>query len=196
MDQVQSPPPIRQNQVSDHSSMPIMFPPPSPHLHHYGHRLHRCETNFLFLLSFLLLEQCVWSVSSLQSVYGTDDDDDSQQQLQKSNDVESNSSASVSERFRYRRTGSKNSIFDRVWGKEMELKGISMGSGEGVDARLKGISMGNGGGVEAIVGTLLASMSGRRPDPVVLVEEIELKEWVAQLEPGCTHYLHFAAAWW
>ncbi|KAI3758754.1 hypothetical protein L6452_06326 [Arctium lappa] len=58
-----------------------------------------------------------------------------QQQLQKSNDVESDLSTSVSERFRwsYRRNGSKNSSSDRVWGKEME-------------ARLKGISMGNGGG--------------------------------------------------
>ncbi|KAI3714522.1 hypothetical protein L6452_21478 [Arctium lappa] len=96
-----------------------------------------------------------------------------QHQLQKSNDAESDSSASVSERFRwtYRRTGSKNSSSGRVWGKEME-------------ARLKGISMGSGGGGEAVVGTLSASASGRRPDPIVLVEEIEPKEWVAQVEPG------------
>ncbi|KAJ9538422.1 hypothetical protein OSB04_031155 [Centaurea solstitialis] len=97
----------------------------------------------------------------------------SQHQLHnKSSDAESDSpAASVSERFRrpYQRTGSKNSSSGRVWGKEME-------------ARLKGISMGSGG--EAVVGTLSASASGRRPDPVVLVEEIEPKEWVAQVEPG------------
>ncbi|KAI3775606.1 hypothetical protein L1987_50186 [Smallanthus sonchifolius] len=86
-----------------------------------------------------------------------------QQQLQRSNDVES-------ERFRwsYRRTGSKNSSSGRVWGKEME-------------ARLKGISMGGG---EAAAGTLSASGSGRRYEPIVLIEEVEPKEWVAQVEPG------------
>lgn len=96
-----------------------------------------------------------------------------QQQLQKSNDVESDLSTSVSERFRwsYRRNGSKNSSSGRVWGKEME-------------ARLKGISMGSGGGGDVSVGTLSASASGRRPDPIVLEEENEPKEWVAQVEPG------------
>ncbi|KAI3790007.1 hypothetical protein L2E82_02816 [Cichorium intybus] len=96
-----------------------------------------------------------------------------QQLLQKSNDAESDSSASVSEKFRcsYRRSGSKNSSSGRVWGKEME-------------ARLKGISMGSGGGGEAAGATLSASASGRRTEPVVLVEEIEPKEWVAQVEPG------------
>ncbi|KAM0026657.1 putative brevis radix (BRX) domain, protein BREVIS RADIX [Helianthus debilis subsp. tardiflorus] len=83
-----------------------------------------------------------------------------QQQLQKRNgDVES-------ERFRwsYRRSGSKNSSSGRVWGKEME-------------ARLKGISMGGGD-------VLCTSASGRRQVPVVLEEEKEPKEWVAQVEPG------------
>ncbi|KAI3742124.1 hypothetical protein L1987_59804 [Smallanthus sonchifolius] len=96
-----------------------------------------------------------------------------QQQLQKSNDVESDLSTSVSERFRwsYRRNGSKNSSSGRVWGKEME-------------ARLKGISMGSGGVGDVSVGTLSASASGRRPDPIVLEEENEPKEWVAQVEPG------------
>ncbi|KAL4589448.1 hypothetical protein LXL04_002355 [Taraxacum kok-saghyz] len=96
-----------------------------------------------------------------------------QQLLQKSNDAESDSSASVTDRFRrsYRRTGSKNSSSGRVWGKEME-------------ARLKGISMGSSGGCEAAGGKLLASESGRREEPIVLVEEIEPKEWVAQVEPG------------
>ncbi|XP_076896754.1 protein Brevis radix-like 4 [Bidens hawaiensis] len=89
-----------------------------------------------------------------------------QQQLQKSNEPESDLSTSVSERFRwpYKRNGSKNSSSGRVWGKEME-------------ARLKGISM--GGDV-----SLSASASGRRPDPIVLEEENEPKEWVAQVEPG------------
>lgn len=91
-----------------------------------------------------------------------------QQQLHKSNDAEPEAS---SERFRrtYQRTGSKNSSSGRVWGKEME-------------ARLKGISMGGGG--EAVGGTLSATASGRRYDPIVLVEEVEPKEWVAQVEPG------------
>ncbi|KAK9055589.1 hypothetical protein SSX86_026673 [Deinandra increscens subsp. villosa] len=95
-----------------------------------------------------------------------------QQQLQKSKDVESELSASVSDRFRwsYRRNGSKNSSSGRVWGKEME-------------ARLKGISMGSVGG-DVSVGTLSASASGRRPDPIVLEEENEPIEWVAQVEPG------------
>ncbi|KAM0000963.1 putative brevis radix (BRX) domain, transcription factor BREVIS RADIX domain-containing protein [Helianthus debilis subsp. tardiflorus] len=93
-----------------------------------------------------------------------------QQQVQKSNEMESDLSTSVSERFRWshRRNGSKNSSSGRVWGKEME-------------ARLKGISMGGGDGS---VGTLSASASGRRPDPIVLEEENEPKEWVAQVEPG------------
>ncbi|CAH1432053.1 unnamed protein product [Lactuca virosa] len=96
-----------------------------------------------------------------------------QQQLQKSNDVQSDLSTSVSERFRwsYRRNGSKNSSSGRVWGKELE-------------ARLKGISVGSGGGGDVSVGTLSASASGRRPDPIVLEEESEPKEWVAQVEPG------------
>ncbi|KAK2975958.1 hypothetical protein RJ640_012989 [Escallonia rubra] len=78
--------------------------------------------------------------------------------------------ASVSERFRwsYRRTGSSNSstAAGRVWGKEME-------------ARLKGISSGEGTPAPPS-----AAASGRRADPVVLVEESEPKEWVAQVEPG------------
>lgn len=80
-------------------------------------------------------------------------------------------SASGSERFRwsYRRTGSSNSssaATGRVWGKEME-------------ARLKGISSGEG-----TPASVLLSASGRRAEPVVLVEENEPKEWVAQVEPG------------
>ncbi|KAK9059717.1 hypothetical protein SSX86_020421 [Deinandra increscens subsp. villosa] len=93
-----------------------------------------------------------------------------QQRLRNSNDVEPDLSMSASESFRwpYRRTGSKNSTSGRVWGKEME-------------ARLKGISVGGG---DVAVGTLSASASGRRPDPIVLEEEKEPKEWVAQVEPG------------
>ncbi|KAA8534795.1 hypothetical protein F0562_029763 [Nyssa sinensis] len=77
-------------------------------------------------------------------------------------------SASASERFRwsYRRTGSSNSSSTTLkpWGKEME-------------ARLKGISSGEGTPASA-------SASGRRVERVVLVEENEPKEWVAQVEPG------------
>lgn len=97
-----------------------------------------------------------------------------QNQVQKTTDVDkvesSDLSTSVSERFRwpYKRSGSKNSSSGRVWGKEME-------------ARLKGMSMGSG---DVSVGTLSASASGRRPDPIVLEEENEPKEWVAQVEPG------------
>lgn len=78
---------------------------------------------------------------------------------------EQESQAESTERLRklYKRTGSKNSSSGRVWGKEME-------------ARLKGISVGDG--------MLSASASGRRCEPIVLVEEIEPKEWVAQVEPG------------
>ncbi|KAJ4708815.1 Protein Brevis radix-like [Melia azedarach] len=70
-----------------------------------------------------------------------------------------------SDRFRwsYRRTGSSSSTTPRTWGKEME-------------ARLKGISSGEA--------TPIKSVSGRRVDPVVLIEENEPKEWVAQVEPG------------
>lgn len=67
---------------------------------------------------------------------------------------------SVSGRFfcGYQRTGNST---PRVWGKEME-------------ARLKGISSG---------GSTPASVSGRT-ESVVFMEEDELKEWVAQVEPG------------
>ncbi|KAK6914713.1 Brevis radix (BRX) domain [Dillenia turbinata] len=70
--------------------------------------------------------------------------------------------ASQSERFHYsyRRTGSSNST-PRLWGKEMET-------------RLKGLSSGEG---------TPASVSGRA-ESVVLMEEDEPKEWVAQVEPG------------
>ncbi|XP_071721467.1 protein Brevis radix-like 4 [Rutidosis leptorrhynchoides] len=91
------------------------------------------------------------------------------QHVHKNNEVDSSDlSTSVSDRFKwsYRRTGSKNSSSGRVWGKEME-------------ARLKGISSG-----DVSVGSLSASASGRRPDPIVLEEENEPKEWVAQVEPG------------
>lgn len=44
-----------------------------------------------------------------------------------------------------------------------------------MEARLKGISSGEG---------TPNSLSGRRVDPVVYVEENEPKEWVAQVEPG------------
>lgn len=69
-----------------------------------------------------------------------------------------------SDRFKwaYKRTGSLSSTKTRTWGKEME-------------ARLKGISSGEG---------TPNSLSGRRVDPVVYVEENEPKEWVAQVEPG------------
>ncbi|XP_076955420.1 protein Brevis radix-like 4 [Bidens hawaiensis] len=92
-----------------------------------------------------------------------------QQRLQKSNEPEPDLSTSVSDRFRwpYKRNGSKNSSSGRAWGKEME-------------ARLKGISVGG----DVSLGTLSASASGRRPDPIVLEEENEPKEWVAQVEPG------------
>lgn len=86
---------------------------------------------------------------------------------------------SVSEKFKpawqYRRTASTNSSASSTprWGKEME-------------ARLKGLSVGKGVGEEVVVSpaAMLASASGRRVDPVVLVEESEPKEWVAQVEPG------------
>ncbi|GKB10372.1 Brevis radix-like protein 4 [Tanacetum coccineum] len=94
-----------------------------------------------------------------------------QQRLQKINtDTESESPMSVSEKFRWslRRSGSKNSSSGRVWGKEME-------------ARLKGISVGSD---MAVTEMLSASASGRKCDPIVLMEEVEPKEWVAQVEPG------------
>lgn len=69
-------------------------------------------------------------------------------------------------RWSYRRTTSSNSSSGRVWGKEME-------------ARLKGISSG-----EATAASTLFSASGRRIETVVLEEEKEPKEWVAQVEPG------------
>ncbi|KAL3625356.1 hypothetical protein CASFOL_030810 [Castilleja foliolosa] len=70
-----------------------------------------------------------------------------------------------SDRFRwsYRRTGSSSSTSSSTAGRR-EL-----------EARLKGISSGDG---------TPASVSGRRADPVVFVEESEPKEWVAQVEPG------------
>lgn len=64
-------------------------------------------------------------------------------------------------RWSYRRTTSSG----RVWGKEME-------------ARLKGISSS-----EATPVSTLFSASGRRGE-VVVVEEEEPKEWVAEVEPG------------
>ncbi|GLT45832.1 hypothetical protein SLA2020_196360 [Shorea laevis] len=71
-----------------------------------------------------------------------------------------------SDRFRwsYRRTGSESSRTQRMWGKEMEarLKGMSSSSGEATSK----------------------SMSGRRAEPIVFVEEREPKERVAQVEPG------------
>nr|KJB54445.1 hypothetical protein B456_009G034500 [Gossypium raimondii] len=67
-------------------------------------------------------------------------------------------------KWSYRRTGSSNSATQRTWGKEME-------------ARLKGISSSSG---EATPN----SMSGRRVESIVFVEENEPKEWVAQVEPG------------
>nr|XP_043621315.1 protein Brevis radix-like 4 [Erigeron canadensis] len=97
-----------------------------------------------------------------------------QQQLQnKSNNHQETDLSTSSDRFKwssYGRSRSKNSSSGRVWGKEME-------------ARLKGISMGSISG-DVSVGTLSASASGRRPDPIVLEEENEPKEWVAQVEPG------------
>ncbi|GAB4853747.1 Protein Brevis radix-like 4 [Ancistrocladus abbreviatus] len=77
-----------------------------------------------------------------------------------------------SERFKwsYRRTLSSNSA--GRWGKEME-------------ARLKGISSGEGTPSSSGSGSGSASASGRRVvEPVLLVEETEPKEWVAQVEPG------------
>ncbi|KAK4746823.1 hypothetical protein SAY87_025860 [Trapa incisa] len=65
-------------------------------------------------------------------------------------------------RWSYRRQGSSSSATPKPWGKEMET-------------RLKGISSG-----EATPN----SLSRRRPDPIVFVEENEPKEWVAQMEPG------------
>ncbi|KAL2945150.1 Protein Brevis radix-like 4 [Bienertia sinuspersici] len=67
----------------------------------------------------------------------------------------------------YKRTLSANSSSSTPrWGKEME-------------ARLKGLSVGG-----EVTPVMSASASGRRVDPVVLVEESEPKEWVAQVEPG------------
>lgn len=58
----------------------------------------------------------------------------------------------------YQRTGNST---PRVWGKEME-------------ARLKGLSSG---------ASTPVSVSGRT-DSVVFMEEDEVKEWIAQVEPG------------
>ncbi|KAH9621571.1 hypothetical protein KSS87_013830 [Heliosperma pusillum] len=70
----------------------------------------------------------------------------------------------------YRRTLSHNSSSSAAgtprWGKELE-------------ARLKGLSVGGD-----VTPAMSASASCRRGDPVVLVEESEPKEWVAQIEPG------------
>ncbi|KAK9131340.1 hypothetical protein Sjap_011827 [Stephania japonica] len=66
----------------------------------------------------------------------------------------------------YRRTGSSSSATTpRLWGKEME-------------ARLKGLSSGER--------TPATSVSGRAQTSVVVLmeEEVECKEWVAQVEPG------------
>ncbi|KAK9715702.1 hypothetical protein RND81_06G183600 [Saponaria officinalis] len=83
-------------------------------------------------------------------------------------ETESNSNSEKSKPpWVYRRTASQNSTSSTPrWGKELE-------------ARLKGLSAGG----DATV-TLSASASCRRVDPVVLVEESEPKEWVAQVEPG------------
>lgn len=82
-------------------------------------------------------------------------------------------SGSGSEKFKppwtYKRTLSANSSSSAAtprWGKEME-------------ARLKGLSVGG-----EVTPAMSTSASGRRVDPVVLVEENEPKEWVAQVEPG------------
>lgn len=48
-----------------------------------------------------------------------------------------------------------------------------------MEARLKGLSVGG-----EVTPVMSVSASGRRLDPVVLVEEDEPKEWVAQVEPG------------
>ncbi|XP_021715037.1 protein Brevis radix-like 4 [Chenopodium quinoa] len=69
----------------------------------------------------------------------------------------------------FKRTLSANSSSSAAtprWGKEME-------------ARLKGLSVGG-----EVTPVMSVSASGRRVDPVVLVEEDEPKEWVAQVEPG------------
>jgi hypothetical protein len=63
--------------------------------------------------------------------------------------------------YSYRRAASSNST-PRVWGREME-------------ARLKGLSSGEG--------TPAASVSGRT-ESVVFMDDDEVKEWVAQVEPG------------
>ncbi|KAL1805215.1 hypothetical protein ACET3Z_028283 [Daucus carota] len=74
-------------------------------------------------------------------------------------------SQSESEKIRcsYHRKTSSNSSSGRGWGKEME-------------ARLKGISSGEA--------STSFSASGRRVEAVVVEEEKEPKEWVAQVEPG------------
>ncbi|KAL8119950.1 protein Brevis radix-like 4 [Apium graveolens] len=89
-------------------------------------------------------------------------------QAQRQKSYSDSDSGSDKFRWSYRRTGSSNSSAGsgKVWGKEME-------------ARLKGISSG-----EATPASTLFSASGRRVEPVVLVEENEPKEWVAQVEPG------------
>lgn len=81
-----------------------------------------------------------------------------------------------SERFKWKRTSSSNSSSAPTprWGKEME-------------ARLKGLmTTSNSDGTPSPgTGSSLASASGRRLlEPVVLMEETEPKEWVAQVEPG------------
>lgn len=73
---------------------------------------------------------------------------------------------SVSDRFHcgYQRTGNST---PRVWGKEME-------------ARLKGLSSG---------GSTPASYSDRI-ESVKFMEEDEVKEWIAQVEPGVLITFH------
>ncbi|GAB2293297.1 Protein Brevis radix-like 2 [Dionaea muscipula] len=72
--------------------------------------------------------------------------------------------SSVSGRFNYvyRRAAASENSTSRIWGKEME-------------ARLKGLSSGEGTPV---------SISARTESAVVVVEDDEPKEWVAQVEPG------------
>ncbi|GMH18094.1 hypothetical protein Nepgr_019935 [Nepenthes gracilis] len=78
---------------------------------------------------------------------------------------------SGSERFKwsYRRTLSSNSA--SRWGKEME-------------ARLKGLSSGEGNPSSGSISALTSASGRRTVEPVVLLEESEPKEWVAQVEPG------------
>lgn len=81
------------------------------------------------------------------------------------NEFTGSDAASISERFHcsYQRTGTAFST-PRMWKKDMEARLKDLSSAEGTPST--------------------ASISGRTTESVVFIEEDEVKEWVAQVEPG------------